>query len=29
MNFSFLSPVSDDVLAHAELLTNQTLGKKN
>lgn len=28
MNFNFLSPVSDDVLAHAELLTNQALGKK-
>ena len=28
MNFNFLSPVTDDVLAHAELLANQTLGKK-
>ncbi|MEM1001605.1 MAG: formimidoylglutamase [Bacteroidota bacterium] len=28
MNFNFLSPVSDDVLAHAELLTNQAIGKK-
>ncbi|MEY8848118.1 formimidoylglutamase [Psychroserpens sp. XS_ASV72] len=28
MNFSFLSPVSDDVLAHNELLSEQALGKK-
>lgn len=28
MNFNFLSPVSDLVLAHNELLTQQTLGKK-
>ena len=28
MNFNFLSPVSDDVLAHSELLANQSLGKK-
>lgn len=28
MNFNFLSPVSDDVLAHNELLPEQTLGKK-
>lgn len=28
MNFNFLSPVSDEVLAHTELLSNQTLGKK-
>jgi arginase family enzyme len=28
MNFNFLSPVSDDVLAHSELLSNQALGKK-
>ncbi|WP_115462092.1 formimidoylglutamase [Winogradskyella aurantiaca] len=28
MNFNFLSPVSDEVLAHTELLSNQALGKK-
>ena len=28
MNFNFLSPVSDSVLAHSELLPDQTLGKK-
>lgn len=28
MNFNFLSPVSDSVLAHCELLSQQTLGKK-
>ncbi len=28
MNFNFLSPVSDLVLAHNELLSQQTLGKK-
>jgi arginase family enzyme len=28
MNFNFLSPVSDSVLAHNELLANQTIGKK-
>jgi len=28
MNFNFLSPVSDAVLAHSELLSNQTLGRK-
>jgi len=28
MNFNFLSPVSDLVLAHSELLSQQTLGKK-
>ena len=28
MNFNFLSPVSDLVLAHNELLSEQTLGKK-
>ncbi|MCX7546615.1 formimidoylglutamase [Xanthomarina sp. F1114] len=28
MNFNFLSPVSDMVLAHNELLSQQTLGKK-
>jgi len=28
MNFNFLSPVSDSVLAHAELLSQQTIGKK-
>jgi len=28
MNFNFLSPVSDAVLAHSELLSNQALGKK-
>ncbi|GGG32365.1 formimidoylglutamase [Bizionia arctica] len=28
MNFNFLSPVSDAVLAHSELLSPQTLGKK-
>ncbi|OUS03356.1 arginase [Flavobacteriales bacterium 33_180_T64] len=28
MNFNFLSPVSDTVLAHNELLSEQTLGKK-
>ncbi len=28
MNFNFLSPVSDAVLAHNELLAQQTLGKK-
>lgn len=28
MNFNFLSPVSEEVLAHAELLPNQALGKK-
>ena len=28
MNFNFLSPVSDAVLAHNELLAQQSLGKK-
>ena len=28
MNFNFLSPVSDSVLAHAELLSAQALGQK-
>jgi arginase family enzyme len=28
MNFNFLSPVSDNVLAHNELLAYQTIGKK-
>ena len=28
MNFNFLSPVSDEVLAHSELLAQQSLGKK-
>ncbi|MDG1661281.1 MAG: formimidoylglutamase [Winogradskyella sp.] len=28
MNFNFLSPVSDSVLAHSELLSQQTIGKK-
>jgi len=28
MNFNFLTPVSDDVLAHNELMTQQALGKK-
>jgi arginase family enzyme len=28
MNFNFLSPVSDSVLAHNELLSQQSLGKK-
>lgn len=28
MNFNFLSPVSDEVLAHNELLSQQALGKK-
>ncbi len=28
MNFSFLSPVSDSVLAHGELLSEQALGRK-
>ena len=28
MNFNFLSPVSDSVLAHNQLLAQQTLGKK-
>jgi hypothetical protein len=28
MNFNFLSPVSDAVLAHNELLSNQSLGRK-
>ena len=28
MNFNFLSPVSENVLAHTELLSNQALGKK-
>ena len=28
MTFNFLSPVSDEVLAHNELLSDQTLGKK-
>src|SRR5690606_27364580 len=28
MNFNFLSPVSDTVLAHTELLSEQALGKK-
>ena len=28
MNFNFLSPVSDAVLAHSELLSNQALGRK-
>jgi arginase family enzyme len=28
MNFNFLSPVSDAVLAHSELLSEQALGKK-
>ena len=28
MNFNFLSPVSDAVLAHKELLPLQTLGRK-
>ncbi|MBO6632843.1 MAG: arginase, partial [Psychroserpens sp.] len=28
MNFNFLSPVSDAVLAHNELLSQQALGKK-
>jgi formiminoglutamase len=28
MNFNFLSPVSDTVLAHSELLSNQVLGRK-
>ena len=28
MNFSFLSPVSDEVLAHSELLSQQALGRK-
>ncbi|MCB0434772.1 MAG: formimidoylglutamase, partial [Mangrovimonas sp.] len=28
MNFNFLSPVSDSVLAHNELLSQQALGKK-
>lgn len=28
MNFNFLSPVSDNVLAHNQLLAQQTLGKK-
>ena len=28
MNFNFLSPVSDTVLAHSELLSEQALGKK-
>ena len=28
MAFNFLSPVSDEVLAHSELLSEQTLGKK-
>lgn len=28
MSFNFLSPVSDNVLAHSELLSPQTLGKK-
>jgi hypothetical protein len=28
MAFNFLSPVSDEVLAHNELLSEQTLGKK-
>ena len=28
MSFNFLSPVSDSVLAHNELLSSQTLGKK-
>src|SRR5690606_10924189 len=28
MNFNFLSPVSDSVLAHNELLSEQALGKK-
>ncbi|MBT8244026.1 MAG: formimidoylglutamase [Winogradskyella sp.] len=28
MNFNFLSPVSDSVLAHCELLSQQTIGKK-
>ena len=28
MDFSFLSPVSDSVLAHNELLSQQALGKK-
>ncbi len=28
MNFNFLSPVSDSVLAHCELLSQQTIGRK-
>ena len=28
MNFNFLSPVSDAVLAHNELLSMQALGRK-
>ena len=28
MNFNFLSPVSDEVLAHNELLSQQALGRK-
>ena len=28
MNFNFLSPVSDLVLAHNELLSSQALGRK-
>ncbi len=28
MNFNFLSPVPDSVLAHNELLPDQSLGKK-
>ena len=28
MNFNFLSPVSDSVLAHKELLSQQALGRK-
>ena len=28
MNFNFLTPVADAVLAHRELLAQQTLGKK-
>ncbi|ARV10320.1 arginase [Winogradskyella sp. PC-19] len=28
MNFNFLSPVSDSVLAHSELLSQQTIGRK-
>ncbi|MDX1762440.1 MAG: arginase, partial [Christiangramia sp.] len=28
MNFNFLSPVPDSVLAHNQLLTQQTIGRK-
>ena len=28
MNFNFLSPVTDSILAHTELISEQALGKK-